>query len=327
MKILVVGGAGYIGSHAVRGLLAAGHAVRVFDSLEYGHVEAVPTGLLHLGDLADRPALEGVLRDHAIDAVMHFAAYTSVPESVADPAKYYANNLVGSLNLLEAMRATGCRRIVFSSTAAVYGVPEAVPILESSPKRPINPYGFTKLAVEQAMADYAAAYGFGFAALRYFNACGAASDGSIGEDHAPETHLIPILMQVALGQRPSVAIFGTDYPTADGTCVRDYIHVEDLADAHVRAIERIEPGRGLTYNIGTGEGFSVRQVLEACRRVTGHPIPVVEKPRRAGDPPALVAASDAIRRDLGWSPRYTEIDPIVASAWAWHSAHPNGFAA
>jgi UDP-glucose 4-epimerase len=307
-------------------LLAAGHAVRVFDSLEYGHAQAVPDGLLHRGNLSDRGSLERLLRDHAIDAVMHFAAYTSVPESVAEPAKYYANNLAGSLNLLEAMRAAGCRKIVFSSTAAVYGVPDSVPILESSPKRPINPYGFTKLAVEQAMADYAAAYGFGFAALRYFNACGAASDGSIGEDHKPETHLIPIVLEVALGQRPSVAIFGTDYPTADGTCVRDYIHVEDLADAHVRAIERIEPGRGLTYNVGTGEGFSVRQVLESCRRVTGHAIPVIEKPRRAGDPPALVASSDAIRRDLGWSPKFTNIDAIVRSAWAWHSAHPEGYA-
>ncbi|MDB5350458.1 MAG: UDP-glucose-4-epimerase [Planctomycetota bacterium] len=325
MNILVVGGAGYIGSHAVRALFQAGHAVRVFDSLEYGHAAAVPGGTLTVGDLADRDALELVLRANAIDAVMQFAAYTSVPESVTDPARYYKNNLVGSLNLLEAMRAVGCKKIVFSSTAAVYGIPDHVPILESSPKKPINPYGFTKLAVEHAMADYASAFGFGFAALRYFNACGAATDGSIGEDHRPETHLIPLILQVALGQRQNVAVFGTDYPTPDGTCIRDYIHVEDLADAHVRAIERLIPGQGMTYNVGTGSGFSVREVIDACRRVTGHPIAVVERPRRAGDPPALVASSDAIRRDLGWSPRFTTVEPIVASAWAWHSTHPNGF--
>lgn len=325
MNILVVGGAGYIGSHAVRALIAAGHTVRVFDSLEFGHAQAVPEGLLTVGDLADRQALWAALTDHNIEAVMHFAAYTSVPESVSDPAKYYANNLVGSLNLLEAMRTTACRKIVFSSTAAVYGVPEIVPIVEGSPRRPINPYGVTKLAVEQALADYASAFGFGYAALRYFNACGASSDASIGEDHKPETHIIPIILQVALGQRDNVAIFGTDYPTPDGTCVRDYIHVEDLAEAHVKAIEAIEPGRGMTYNVGTGEGFSVRQVVESCKRVTGKPIAIVEKPRRPGDPPALVASSDAIRRDLGWTPRFTEIDDIVKSAWAWHSSKPDGY--
>ena len=278
------------------------------------------------GDLADRPALERALGDHAIDAVMHFAAYTSVPESVADPSRYYGNNVVGSLNLLEAMRATGVERIVFSSTAAVYGVPEAVPIVETSSKTPINPYGFTKLAVEHMLADYAAAFGLGFAALRYFNACGAASDASIGEDHRPETHLIPLVLQVALGQRGSVSVFGTDYPTPDGTCVRDYIHVEDLAFAHVLALEAIRPGQGMTYNVGTGSGFSVRQVIDACRSVTGHPIPLIEQPRRPGDPPSLVASSAAIRLDLGWSPRFTEVTPIVASAWKWHESHPGGFA-
>lgn len=325
MNILVVGGAGYIGSHAVRALLRAGHDVRVFDNLEYGHAQAVPEGFLTVGDLADRGAIERLLRDSAIDAVMHFAAYTSVPESVSDPARYYQNNIVGSLNLLEAMRAAGVGRVVFSSTAAVYGIPDSVPIVETSPVAPINPYGFTKLAIEHALADYASAFGLGYAALRYFNACGASADARIGEDHRPETHLIPIILQVALGQRENVALFGTDYPTPDGTCIRDYIHVEDLADAHVRALERIEPGRGMIYNVGTGSGFSVREVVEACRRVTSRPIPVVERPRRAGDPPSLVASSVAIRRDLGWSPRFTEIEPIVASAWAWHSSHPNGY--
>jgi UDP-glucose-4-epimerase GalE len=327
MTILVVGGAGYIGSHAVRALTKAGHEVRVYDNLEYGHEAAVPPGSLIRGGLAESSKLESILRGDRIDAVMHFAAYTSVPESVSDPAKYYRNNVVGTLSLLEAMRATGVNRIVFSSTAAVYGIPEAVPIVEDSPMQPINPYGFTKLAVEHALADYAHAFGLGYAVLRYFNACGASSDASIGEDHRPETHLIPLILQVPLGQRENIAVFGTDYPTPDGTCIRDYIHVEDLADAHVLAIEAIQPGQGMTYNVGTGRGFSVRDVVEACRRVTGHPIPIVEKPRRAGDPPALVASSDAIRRDLGWSPKFTEVEPIVASAWAWHRRHPHGYGA
>jgi UDP-glucose 4-epimerase len=325
MRILVVGGAGYIGSHAVRSLIEAGHNVRVFDNLVCGHAEAVPRGLLIEGDLYDRPALEASLRAQQTDAVMHFAAFASVPESVADPARYYRNNLIGSLNLLDAMRAVGVPRIVFSSTAAVYG-DAASPILEDSPKQPINPYGFTKLAIEHALADYARAYGFGFAALRYFNACGAAEDGTIGEDHTPENHLIPVVLQAALGQRENVAIFGTDYPTPDGTCVRDYIHVVDLAEAHVRVLELIEPGRGLFYNVGTGAGVSVRQVVEAARRVTGCPIPTEERPRRAGDPPVLVASPDLLVRDLAWSPRYTDIDAIIRTAWEWHSTHPSGYA-
>jgi UDP-glucose 4-epimerase len=320
MRILVVGGAGYIGSFAVRHLLRAGHDVRAFDNLDLGHAWAVPEGRLVAGDLADRPAVEAALRDHRAEAVMHFAAFASVPESVADPAKYYRNNVVGTLNLLDAMRAAGVGRIVFSSTCAVYGVPERVPIAEDTPPRPISPYGATKLACERALADYAAAYGLGAAALRYFNACGGADDGSLGEDHDPETHLIPLVLQVALGRRDHAAIYGNDYPTPDGTCVRDYIHVEDLAEAHLRALDRLEPGRLRAYNVGTGSGFSVRQVVEAARRVTGHPIPAEERPRRPGDPPVLVAAPDAIRRDLGWSPRYTDIEAIVRTAWAWHSA-------
>jgi len=325
MHILVVGGAGYIGSHTVRRLSQVGHEVWVYDNLSVGHSAAVPEGRLIVGDLADPVALERSLRDHSIDAVMHFAALTSVPESVTEPARYYRNNVVGALNLLDAMRAVGVGKIVFSSTAAVYGVPDHVPISEDSAPSPINPYGFTKLAIEHALADYARAYNIGFAVLRYFNACGAASDSSIGEDHTPETHLIPIILQVALGQREHVAVFGTDYPTPDGTCVRDYIHVEDLAEAHLRVLARIEPAKGLTYNVASGVGYSVRQVIETVRKVTSHPIPVVERPRRAGDPPVLVASSQAIQRDLGWTPRYPSIEAIVQSAWRWHSTHPLGY--
>ena len=236
MRILVVGGAGYIGSHTVRHLAKVGHDVWVFDNLSFGHSRAVPQGRLIEGDLSNISALEAALRAHAIDAVMHFAAFTSVPESVTDPARYYRNNVVGALNLLDAMRAAKVGRIVFSSTAAVYGVPDEVPITESSPTRPINPYGVTKLAIERALSDYAAAYGIGTAALRYFNACGAAEDASIGEDHKPETHLIPLILQVALGQRANITLAGIDYPTPDGTCIRDYIHVDDLADAHHRVL-------------------------------------------------------------------------------------------
>jgi UDP-glucose-4-epimerase GalE len=326
MRILVVGGAGYIGSHTVRHLARSGHDVWVYDNLVHGHRAAVPEGRLIEGDLGDIAKLESALRGGAIDAVMHFAAFTSVPESVTEPARYYRNNVTGTLNLLDAMRAAGVGKIVFSSTAAVYGVPDEVPIPETAPTRPINPYGFTKLAIERALADYATAYGLGTASLRYFNACGAAADGTIGEDHRPETHLIPLILQVALGQRENITVAGSDYPTPDGSCIRDYIHVDDLADAHLRVLEAIAPGRDLTYNVGTGSGVSVREVIDAVRKVTGHPIPVIEGPRRAGDPPSLVASADAARRDLGWTPRHTAITSIVASAWAWHSTHPRGFA-
>ena len=326
MRILVVGGAGYIGSHAVRLLARSGHEVHALDNLSVGHEAAVPEGTLIRGDLADAAGLEAALRSHRIEAVMHFAAFASVPESVAEPAKYYRNNVVGTLNLLDAMRAADVKRIVFSSTAATYGVAGDAPIVESSPQNPINPYGFTKLVIERALADYAAAYGFGAATLRYFNACGAADDASIGEDHAPETHIIPIVLQVALGQRPHVQVFGDDYPTPDGTCVRDYIHVEDLAEAHRLVLGRIEPGKAIVYNVGTGKGASVREVIEAAKRVTGRPIAVVDSPRRPGDPPTLVASGEALRRDLGWTPRYTDIGAIVASAWRWHTSHPRGYA-
>jgi UDP-glucose 4-epimerase len=261
-----------------------------------------------------------------IDAVMHFAAFALVGESVSDPALYYRNNVLGSLSLLEAMRASGVRRIVFSSTTATYGEPEKMPIREDFPQKPINPYGFSKLAVEHALTDYAVAYGLGYAALRYFNAAGATPDGDIGEDHDPESHLIPIVLQVALGQRKSISIFGEDYPTPDGTCIRDYVHVDDLAAAHLAALDRLQDGVGLKLNLGTGRGTSVREVIDACRKVTGHAIPVEIGQRRPGDPPELVADSSLARETLGWTPKYMEIGPIVETAWRWHKSHPRGYA-
>jgi UDP-glucose 4-epimerase len=297
----------------------------VLDNLSLGHATAVPDGLLVVGDLADREALQEVLRDGRIDAVMHFAAYASVHESVIKPARYYRNNVSGTLNLLDAMQETGVNSIVFSSTCAVYGLCEEGVLHEDSPTRPINPYGFTKLACERMIADYADAYGLNVGTLRYFNACGAAEDGSIGEDHRPETHLIPLALQVALGQHDHIAVHGTDYPTPDGTCIRDFVHVEDLADAHLDLLERVVVGEGGTYNVGTGIGFSVRQVIEAARRVTGHPIPIVESPRRPGDPPRLVASAQSLRRDQGWRPRFTLIESIIETAWRWHSANPRGY--
>ena len=326
MNILVVGGAGYIGSHACRQLLDAGHQVSVYDNLSRGHREAVPEGLLVEGEVADRAKLVTVMRDKRIDAVMHFAAFALVNESVNDPALYYRNNVIAALELLDAMREADVTRLVFSSTTATYGEPEVVPIPETTPQHPINPYGFTKLVIEQALADYAAAYGLGYAALRYFNAAGARPDGTIGEDHDPETHIIPIVLQVALGQRDKITIFGDDYPTLDGTCVRDYIHVDDLADAHLRALQALQPGTGLCLNLGTGRGTSVREIVEACRQVTGHPIPETMGQRRAGDPPELIADARLAGQVLGWQPRYTEAAEIIETAWRWHRTHPQGYA-
>lgn len=325
MKVMVTGGAGYIGSHAVRLLTRAGHDVWVYDNLSMGHREAVPAGRLIEGDLMDRPRLAKALHERRIDAVMHFAAFASVGESVVAPALYYQNNIVASLHLLEAMREVGVGRIVFSSTTATYGVPNHVPITEDEPQKPINPYGFAKLVIEQALADYANAYGLGYAALRYFNAAGASPDGDLGEDHEPEGHLIPIVLQVALGQRSHITMFGEDYPTPDGTCIRDYIHVDDLGAAHLVALEKIEPGQGLKLNLGTGRGNSVREVIDACRRVTGHAIPVELGPRRPGDPPELVADSSKAQRVLNWQPKYTDIESIIRTAWKWHSTHPRGY--
>ncbi|MBI2823483.1 MAG: UDP-glucose 4-epimerase GalE [Planctomycetia bacterium] len=325
MRILVTGGAGYIGSHAARLLVRAGHDVWCYDNLSLGHRRAAIAGRLIEGDLADRAGVEAALRDNKIEAVMHFAAFAAVGESVENPAKYYQNNVASSLSLLEAMRAAGVTRMVFSSTTATYGVPERMPITEDTPQRPINPYGFSKMVVEQALADYAKAYGFAYAALRYFNAAGASPEGDLGEDHTPESHLIPIVLQVALGQRDAITIFGDDFPTPDGTCVRDYIHVDDLGTAHVAALARLKPGEGLKLNLGTGRGTSVREVIDACRRVTGRKIPEKIGPRRPGDPPELVADSSRARKLLDWQPRYPELDQIVATAWRWHSAHPKGY--
>jgi UDP-glucose 4-epimerase len=326
VNILVTGGAGYVGSHAGRWLTRAGHEIWVYDNLSRGHREAVPAGRLIEGELADTAKLAGIMISKHIDAVMHFAAFALVGESVSDPALYYRNNVLGSLSLLEAMRASGVRRIVFSSTTATYGEPEKMPIREDFPQKPINPYGFSKLAVEHALTDYAVAYGLGYAALRYFNAAGATPDGDIGEDHDPESHLIPIVLQVALGQRKSISIFGEDYPTPDGTCIRDYVHVDDLAAAHLAALDRLQDGVGVKLNLGTGRGTSVREVIDACRKVTGHAIPVEIGQRRPGDPPELVADSSLARETLGWTPKYMEIGPIVETAWRWHKSHPRGYA-
>jgi UDP-glucose-4-epimerase GalE len=325
MKVLVSGGAGYVGSHAARMLSNAGHEAWVYDNLVFGHRGAVAPGRLIEGDLLDRPKLEETLKAKKIDAVMHFAAFAYVGESVTDPGKYYHNNVVGTLSLMEAMRAAGVRRIVFSSTCATYGEPESVPIRESQSQNPINPYGYTKLIIERALSDYAKAYGWGYAALRYFNAAGASADGDLGEDHDPETHLIPLVLQVALGRREHITIFGDQIATPDGTCVRDYIHVDDLASAHISALERLGPGTEFKCNLGTGQGTSVKEVVDACRRVTGRPIPVVIAGPRAGDPPALVADAGLARRELGWTPRFTSIAPIVESAWRWHQKHPHGY--
>jgi UDP-glucose-4-epimerase GalE len=324
-RILVTGGAGYIGSHTVRLLLSRGHDVWVYDNLSFGHRAAVPAERLLVGDLSDEARLDHALLQHRIEAVIHFAAFAYVGESVRDPAKYYRNNLVNTLILMDVMRRQQIGRFVFSSTCATYGIPERVPITEEEPQKPINPYGATKLAVERALADFAAAYGWGYAALRYFNASGASPDGTIGEDHDPETHLIPIVLQVAQGRRPHVEVFGTDYPTPDGTCIRDYIHVDDLAEAHLLALEKLEPGKELRCNLGTGRGYSVREVIRTAEEVTGKPVAVKETPRRAGDPPVLVAAADRAQRELGWRPRYTELRPIIETAWNWHRTHPRGY--
>ena len=325
MRVLVVGGAGYVGSHTARMLSRQGHEVWVYDNLSEGHVAAVEDGKLIVGDLMEREKLVQVFREHKIEAVMHFAASCYVGVSVTDPAPYYQNNIVGTLSLLNAMRDAGVGRIVFSSTCATYGIPDVVPITEAEKQAPINPYGFTKLAIEHALADYSHAYGLGYAALRYFNASGASDTSPIGEDHDPETHLIPLVLQVALGQRENIKIFGDDYPTPDGTCVRDYIHVDDLATAHLAALERLEAGSEIKLNLGTGQGASVQEVIEAARRVTGHAIPAEIVARREGDPPQLVADASLANKTLNWQPKYADIESVVASAWKWHQARPKGY--
>ena len=320
--ILVAGGAGYIGSHMVKALHGAGFRVAVVDDLTSGRREAVGTADLHVGDIGDAAFLDGVLAQVRPAAVMHFAGSIQVGESMTDPAKYYRNNVAATGVLLDAMRARGIDRFIFSSTAAIFGDPAYVPIDEAHPKAPINPYGRSKWMVEQMLEDHDRAYGLKSVCLRYFNAAGADPDGELGECHEPETHLIPLILQVASGRRPHIGVYGDDYPTPDGTCVRDYIHVADLCSAHLLALRRLlEGGGSARYNLGNGNGFSVREVIQAVRRVTGHAIPVVVQPRRAGDPPVLVADATAARRELGWSPRHDSLDDIVAHAWAWERRH------
>lgn len=325
MNVFVTGGAGYVGSHCVRRLVEAGHGVTVYDNLCAGHRAAVPDGVEFVhADLGDREKLSSAMAK-GFDAVMHFAAFLDVGESVKKPLKYYQNNVSNTIGLLEIMRDCDVKRFVFSSTCATYGEPKEAPITENMPQAPINPYGHTKLAMEWALSDCAVAWGLGSCALRYFNASGASADGSIGEDHNPEIHLIPVVLQVALEQRNQVSIFGKDYPTPDGTCIRDYIHVEDLAEAHLLALENIHPGVFDAYNVGTGIGTSVRQLIEAARKVTGHEIPAADAPRRPGDPPQLLADPSKIKAQLGWRPKYTEIEAIVETAWQWHRKNPSGY--
>ncbi len=325
MKLLVTGGAGYVGSHSVKNLIESGHDVVVYDNLVLGHREAVGDVPLVVGDVLDRELLTTTLLEHRVEGVLHFAARSRVGESVQDPGLYYRENVGGTISLLEAMRATGVQRLVFSSTCATYGEPKTVPIMEETPQNPVNPYGRSKLMVEQILADYSAAYGFGAVALRYFNACGAAPDGRLGESHEDETHLIPIVLQVAASEREAVTVFGTDYATPDGTCIRDYIHVEDLAEAHRLAIENTISGEFDAMNLGTGRGFSVKEVIDACRQVTEEDIRTVLGSRRAGDPPELVADPRKAIARLGWRPKFTTIESIIETAWTWHSNRPHGF--
>nr|WP_225938535.1 UDP-glucose 4-epimerase GalE [Leptothermofonsia sichuanensis] len=320
--VLVTGGAGYIGSHAVLALKQAGYEVVILDNLVYGHrdiAEAVLKVELVVGDTCDRTLLDQLFASREIAAVMHFAAFAYVGESVTDPAKYYHNNFVGTLTLLEAMLAASIKTFVFSSTCATYGVPQEVPIPENHPQNPINPYGATKLMVERVLQDFHQAYDFKSVCFRYFNAAGADPEGRLGEDHNPETHLIPLVLLTALGQRQSVSIFGTDYPTPDGTCIRDYIHVADLAQAHVLGLDYLlKGGETAAFNLGNGNGFSVREVIETARQVTGREILAVECDRRPGDPPALVGSSDLARTVLGWNPQYADLNVILTHAWNWH---------
>ncbi len=327
MSILVCGGAGYIGSHCVYSLIEKGEDVIVVDNLQTGHKDAVhEKAKLYVGDIRDRNFLRSVFAENDIDSVIHFAANSLVGVSMNEPLEYYNNNVYGSQVLLETMKEYGTRHIVFSSTAATYGEPENIPILETDKTEPTNPYGETKLAVERMMKWADNAHGIRYTALRYFNVAGAHESGMIGEDHNPETHLIPLILQVPLGKRERISIFGDDYETRDGTCIRDYIHVMDLVDAHILALERLRKGgKSTVYNLGSGEGFSVKEMIEAARTVTGHPIPAVVADRRPGDPSTLIASSKRAKEELGWMPRFTNIEDIIASAWKWHERNPNGF--
>jgi UDP-glucose 4-epimerase len=320
--ILVTGGAGYIGSHAVLALRDAGYEVVILDNLVYGHRDLVETALkveIIQGDIGDRALLDQLFKTRDFAAVMHFAAYAYVGESVSQPAKYYRNNVVGTLTLLEAMCEAGIKNFVFSSTCATYGVPQQIPISENQPQQPINPYGMSKLMVEQILSDFDHAYGLRSVRFRYFNAAGADPQGRLGEDHAPETHLIPLVLLTAMGKRESISVFGTDYDTPDGTCIRDYIHVTDLAQAHILGLEHLLKGGSTeVFNLGNGKGFSIQQVIEAARVVTGRPIPVTLADRRPGDPPSLVGSAEKAQRILGWQPQYADLETILEHAWQWH---------
>jgi UDP-glucose 4-epimerase len=327
MQVLVTGAAGYIGSHALRAVVRAGHTVVALDNLSRGHRAAVPPEVpFYELDVRETEKLEALLRERRVECVMHFAALAEVGESVREPLLYYDNNTGGTLSVLKAIERAAVPRLVFSSTCATYGQPNEVPIREETPQSPINPYGWSKLLSEYMLRDYAAkSPDFAYAALRYFNVCGSAADGAIGEDHQPETHLIPVILQAALGQREKITVFGEDYPTPDGTCIRDYIHVEDLVEAHVRVMEALAPGDRRIYNLGIGQGLSVKQILEAVRRVVDRPFKVESGPRRAGDPPALYADASKIERELGWRAQRTDIAQTILSAWRWFSAHPEGY--
>jgi UDP-glucose 4-epimerase len=324
LKVLITGGAGYIGATAVRLLLKHGHEVTALDNLSQGHRQAVPEkARLVIADLADRETLSSLFQESKFDAVMHFAASALVGESMQHPEKYFRNNVVSSLNLLECCANHKVSRFVFSSTAATFGDPKTSLIDENSPKNPLNPYGESKLQVEAMMHWFQQIHGVRYATLRFFNVAGA-WDGH-GEHHDPESHLIPIVLKVALGKRESVSVFGSDYPTPDGTCIRDYVHIYDLAMAHLLVLDALKEREALAYNLGNGNGFSVREVIEAARKVTGRPIATVESPRRPGDPPVLVASSAKIGKELGWKPRYDKLEEIIQTAWDWHQAHPNGY--
>lgn len=327
MAILVLGGAGYIGSHTVYELIEKGKKVVVADNLQTGHIEAVhPEALFYKGDIRDKVFLDNLFEKEKIESIIHFAASSLVGESMSDPLKYYDNNLYGTMILLKSMVDHNVNKIVFSSTAATYGEPENVPILEEDRTNPTNTYGETKLSMEKMFKWVSLAHGIKFVSLRYFNACGAHASGLIGEDHNPETHLVPLILQVANGKREKINIFGDDYETKDGTCIRDYIHVSDLAQAHILALKYLDDGgESDIFNLGNGIGFSVNEVVEAARRVTSHPIPVAISSRRSGDPAILIASSSRARKILGWNPEYIDLDKIISTAWSWHNGHPNGF--
>lgn len=326
MAVLVCGGAGYIGSHVVLSLKEANIDTVVIDSLEYGHRESIDIADFYQGNIGDKELLKKIFTKHNIDTVMHLCAYIEVGESVLKPSKYYNNNVVNSIALIDTMNECGVKNFIFSSTAAVYGEPEMIPLEEGAKKNPSSPYGLSKLMLEEILADYNKAYGINFVALRYFNASGAHPSGNIGEAHNPESHLVPLILQVPLGKRESIKIFGDDYPTKDGTCIRDYIHVLDIASAHINAMDYLKKGgKSISCNLGNGSGFSVKEVIDVARKITGHKIPAEIVAKRAGDSSELVASSSLARSVLGWTPKITSIEEIVKSAWKWHSTHPNGY--